>query len=150
MKIATIYLFDKIIDSNMFLRSDEEVGPARVEQDALDLPLGFGEGELGPPLRQLVDHDGPLCALGQHRGKVVALPVPRDLLHRLEVVDDDKSARRILVPAAQPLDRLRQTDRRNVAGVVGLLGQQLRGPLVDELVSHPGVDQQHLRTLVRN
>ena len=74
--ILLTHLLDQIVDPHMSLGGHKQHGSDGVEEDALHLALALAEGHLGAPLRQLVDHDRPVGALGHHGGEVVTSGVP--------------------------------------------------------------------------
>lgn len=78
-------LLDEVVDAHVALRGHEEVGPQRVEGDALHQALVLAEGVLSPPLAHLVDQHLQVAVVVRHdAGQVVTLTVPNYLLYCLE------------------------------------------------------------------
>lgn len=65
--------------------SNKENGPHRVEENTLHQTLGLAEGDLRPPLGDLVDEHGSVLAVGHNRCEVVASSVPSHLQHEKTV-----------------------------------------------------------------
>lgn len=73
-------LFGEVVDADVALGGEVEVGLDGVEFDELGEAWGFAEGELGFVRGEMVDVDGVVGLVGGGRGEVVAFAVPGDVL----------------------------------------------------------------------